>query len=616
MMNDETIILRLPAYEPAGHDVGMSEQDLLQHLLVIGATGSGKTCLLQRVLQQLIARLKTGLLILDAKCDDTLDRVRRLANRHGRGADLVVLGPQGDHYLDLFGRLRSLADVDQTVRRLLAGTGSMGSENAFWDETRVAMMDAALTMLVLSDQPVNFGNATALMREWFFGPRKETPQVRKLLENMARSLGDTSVVEERKIFQTLDTISLWQDLDHRTRSNVQSTLLNALRPLLSVPAARCFESQGRRAFSVGEVATKGALCVVSVNSMVEPSLASLLFKLTKWDFIEAVQRRKDRGPLCGIVADELPLLVTADDVDTLATVRARRCFIAAATQGLAALDERIGWRRRKALLANFGTLIFLRSREEEVDLQASVYLGTRHESSIITTQVDEGTLISAPQMRVWRDVPVCPPGTLGRLSPHQGFIARPNQQSSAQPFWFVPWFEDPAEITSTALMDPSSTERLRDLLLQHGLREELDAETFVEAIALCSHESQRENILKDTIAFFQTRAVLVPAGLDRLPSPWLQALPGILWSARKSHWTHLPWMICEVAASKGALRLRFAQESLRRPGDDRVSACDRLRVKVNASLYPSCWRLLTLKHAKLLRTRWPDLKPASGPDVG
>ena len=124
-MPDHPELLRLPVWEPAGRDVVLTEPDLLQHLLILGATGSGKSCLLHRVTEQLIAHeagsqeRKPGLLIFDAKVDDTVERVRKLAIAAGREKDLVVL-PGGDHFVDLFGSLRGgLANVEHTVRRLL-----------------------------------------------------------------------------------------------------------------------------------------------------------------------------------------------------------------------------------------------------------------------------------------------------------------------------------------------------------------------------------------------------------------------------------------------------------------------------------------------------------------
>ena len=185
--------------------------------------------------------------------------MRKLAIAAGREKDLVVI-PGENHFLDLLGSLRSgLSNIETTVRRLLLGTGSMGRDNAFWDETRYALIEASLTLLLLGPGPVNFKNGIALMREWFFGSDLQSPRVKSAVETMIDRLPGLDAAEGRKVAQTLDTISLWKGLDPRTRSNVQSTLMVALRPLLTVPASHCFESRERAAFDVGTIATKGRI---------------------------------------------------------------------------------------------------------------------------------------------------------------------------------------------------------------------------------------------------------------------------------------------------------------------------------------------------------------------
>jgi hypothetical protein len=49
-----------------------------------------------------------------------------------------------------------------------------------------------------------------------------------------------------------------------------------------------------------------------------------------------------------------------EDVEQLATVRSKRCFVMAAAQGLHSLGERVGPGPTRALVNNFNTLVFLR----------------------------------------------------------------------------------------------------------------------------------------------------------------------------------------------------------------------------------------------------------------
>lgn len=380
--------------------------------------------------------------------------------------------------------------------------------------------------------------------------------------------------------QTLDTMARWQGLDVRTRSNVQSTLMCLSRPYLSVLAGRCFTAQGRPAFDVGRAASEGKLCIVSVSAT-EPEIASLFFKLLKGDFIRAVQQRgAGVHRLTGMIAEEFPLVVgsSGEDVETLATVRSRRCFVVAASQGLAVLDEKIGVRARKALLANFGSVIFLRGREEEVDQFAAVHLGVVEQVIIkpILPPTDEGNLLSSPlpQIKMRQQILACPPGTLGRLSPHQGFAALPGRNPQATPLWFVPWFETEPKPSTCTQIDPASVEHLRQLMHREGFKEQIESVLCVGATAISADEGERDRVLEQTITFFRSRACMIPQGLEKLRVSWLKALPGALWSQRKSHWTHLPFMLCELSFTEGFLLIRFAQEMARQL-DAKVNSYDR-----------------------------------------
>jgi len=606
-MNNEPLI-HLPVYEPAGKDVRLDdEKDLLSHLLIVGATGSGKSTLLHRIMAQLISRPDTGLLIFDAKQDDTVERVQQLARQNHR--DCIVLGPQGTHYVNLFQPLRTLDDVDGMVKRLLVGTSDMGHENAFWNEMREALLDAALTLLVVEHTPVTFEAAVSLMSDWFFRPPPRDRVVR-LAARIQHALSHASPAEKRKLSQTLDTIVLWNTMESRTRSNVQATLVNASRPLTTLSASKCFEPNGRPAFDVSELVARGGICCVSLNATTEP-MAGIFFKLLKQDFVNAVQSRQNVDKvLCGIISDELPLLIGAADVEMLATVRSRRCCVCAATQGLSILDEKLGVRQRKALLANFGTLIFMRGREEETDQYAAVHLGTCVRSFTRRRNPDDGFLLWFEPVKVTRQELVCPPGTLGRLQPHQAFIALPNHQRCESPVWFVPHFEEPAPLFAPPqLVDPATGDRLHRQLCSLGLARRLDAGQLQAAMNLFSNEQGRRVALRAATEFFRSRAVIVPEGLATLPLPWLKSIPSILWSLRQPHWTHLPFMIKEVFVADGVLQFRFAQEAWCDSEDLQVGAFDRVRIAVNTRLYPACYRPLKREHACRLKFAAFELEP-------
>ena len=142
-------------------------------------------------------------------------------------------------------------------------------------------------------------------------------------------------------------------------------------------------------------------------------------------------------------------------------------------------------------------------------------LGTRVQVEAISTSADEGRPLSEARGKMRQRVWVCPPGTLGRLEPHQGFAAAPGYQRQHHPLCFVPWFE---ERRGPPLDDPDSLQHLQSLLLKHGLREENDDLTLRAALLLCSDESQRHRALEETTDFFRGKCALVPRALEKLPA--------------------------------------------------------------------------------------------------
>jgi hypothetical protein len=391
-------------------------------------------------------------------------------------------------------------------------------------------------------------------------------------------------------------------------------------------AAQCFETTGRPTFDPGRIANEGKICVVSLNALVEPQLAQLLFRLVRQDFFEAVQRRQGTGHgLCGVIADEFPLLAVPEDVEQLATVRAKRCFIVAAAQGLAGLDESLGERCRRALLLNFNTVAFLRSREDETAEMAFTNLGLRQErwKRRRQTESETGSLAMLGQQPGTESIqatrPVCPPGTLGCLEPHQGFVVQADGRRTETPLWFLPWFEDAsfpkppvdkplARLPKEEVTESASADYVHQLIARRRRKPLWPPEVILAATELCRPAQTRASVMDAVESFFRGKACLVPKGLKRLPLCWLAAIPNILWRLRRPHCTHLPFMIDVLRACDGVLTVGFAQEE--RPDLNRITRWDDIRLVLNLSVYPSMWRPLRRRHYVALWAKQPGLRPA------
>lgn len=624
-----------PCCEPSAFRVELAEADLVQHLLVMGATGTGKSTLLTSANRQLISYLaeepreRLGLLVLDAKNEGMVQEIQAMAREARRGSDVVVLGPEGNCFLDLFGGLKSLEDVETLTRRLLMATPPVGGDNPYWQTATGGLIAAGLTLLAATQTSVSLDLAVQFFRSWLFGRRSNSALVENVLAR-ARELqkdqeGQPPSPRELQLLNAMDQVALWNDLDPRTRSNLQSCLMLVWRPLMSRSAAACFSSLGRPPFDPASIAEDGLVCVTSVNALTQPDLAQFLFRLTRQMFFDAVQKRKgSHHRLCGLIADEFPLVVRREDAEQLATVRSRRCFVMAAIQGLSGLDDRIGVAARRAVVQNFNTVVFLRSLEEETGRFAGFALGTRSEPRPRKPpgwpEGELAMLTGVPSASAL--VPVCAPGALNRLASHQAFILFRDGSRTEYPVWFAPPPDSPKERVTAAppaqsTKDyPLSPQRQAVLMARLGCQRWLTPDVVEAALGVWTPKVEPRKVLERVADFFRARAHLVPRGLERLPLRWLTALPGILWGLRNAYWTRLPFAINEMACEQGMLLLGFTHEQ--DPTATPTTAGDLVRVIVNRSIYPSLWRPLSLRLYHELWRRHPELRPAlsrQSPDV-
>ena len=204
------------------------------------------------------------------------------------------------------------------------------------------------------------------MRAWFLGLDFGAGLPKPVADAVGRAKRECSKpAPSPQLLGALDCVELWTRLDPRTKSNLQSCIFNFLRPLMSAAANRCFEANDRQEFDPAEVA-KGRLAVVSVNALTHPDLAKFFLRLARRLFFDAVQARQGGPhPLTGLLADEFGLILQPEDAEELATLRSRSCFVLSATQGISAMQEKIGPRLCQSVLLNFNTMVFMRSREPQ-----------------------------------------------------------------------------------------------------------------------------------------------------------------------------------------------------------------------------------------------------------
>lgn len=477
----DEVIVQMPCYEPNSFQLQLTGDMLTQHVMVTGASGYGKTTLLNRVLNDVIRyrgrepASKIGLLIFDFKADDTVARVTEWARACGRADDVVVVSSGSEYYLNLVGGVVDFADLE-TVCAKLGAFKQLGQDNEFWESARHTYLETALYLAAFRHPQGGFEDILGFLNQYLV--THETCAVLEiedediLLSYLQRIAADHEHRFSLKARSILSNHEGWKTLDCKTRSNLSAIFSSTLQPFLTMASQGLFSARPagkKHALDLERCMTEGKIVILSVDAMNHPELAQAAGMMLKCDFFRTVMKRPEqRGSnqrLLGLFADEYPLVVTGKDprfgdITQLQTMRSRGAFLVAATQGLVNIDIRIGQIARRALTVNFGTWLMLHSNEPELDVFALYTFGERPLAERQHRTPPEDWLAPAEPQEV-RLVPVCPLGALGRLEKHQAFVALADGFRTPSPYWLEPLFCPSTSTPSARPDDPVSLERLR-----------------------------------------------------------------------------------------------------------------------------------------------------------
>lgn len=161
-------------------------------------------------------------------------------------------------------------------------------------------------------------------------------------------------------------------------------------------------------------------------------------------------------------------------------------------------------------------------------------------------------------------------------------------------------------MTGLTLAQLESAAHVYVLMRNRGCRLRLSEVVLSGAFEVVQPRIERGQLLSEVSTFFRRKAILVPEGLDLLPSCWLSALPTLLWATRKDHWEKLPYMIRRLDLERGVLCVKFKQEQ---PLEiTRLTRWDELRIHLNQSLQPNLWQALSPRTERAVWSGRPDLR--------
>ncbi len=368
-------------------ELQLSEDALCKHTIFIGSTGSGKTTSLNVLLRDIIGynandeMQKVGLLVFDLKGDNTLFKIRKLAKECGREADVIDYCADSQFYFDPLGGLDSFRNIPEYVERLYNIFPFQSSE-VYWEQSLRKRFKTVLTYCLFRHGRMTFKLFLEELREFttadstngnWRGVMDSIEMVLRALEKKSKGTVAESYEILRELLEnTRAGVNEWQHLDPRTKSNELSTMTNLVSNFGNpITNGHIFEGKSKMRLDVGKLVCAGKIVVASFDGISNRQSAAAICKLLKSDAYGHIQTRQNPSRLVGIVMDEFPLVATdgeniSGDGFNMQTIRSKRGFVIAATQGLVGLDLAIGEPARRRLMTNFNNVFVFKSNEREV----------------------------------------------------------------------------------------------------------------------------------------------------------------------------------------------------------------------------------------------------------
>jgi len=423
------------------HGLKIPRASLQTHLLILGASGSGKTnAIIKQVLRGCLAQGDAAV-VFDPK-GDLLAIVREALARCGRTRDLITLGI-GDHDLTYNPLGDKSLTAHQIVQQLLMAsthTGQAlsqrtGSEDLFWATARtellVAMVDVTMQTLAGSGEALTFRHLQKL--------RSNFSQPATALNRWAKEVGE--LLSENSAASLLE----FSGYPDSTRACVLASATNVLAPFQRPPLSQFVLPWPQRpALNLPDVINASKVLVISASHAEHAQdlwPGFLLLKQNLYRLILSRPRlkiRQDNHLL--VVLDEYTRMMLAADAQAsehvvMEAARSSKTSFILAAQNLSGLEIIGGHAVVDKLAALASNFCFLQNTCPATARLAQRVLGVkktfkRHES--ITTRLPPPLLFPDPTglteptvtstVLVPTEEPVVSPSELAQLKPGDAHI--------------------------------------------------------------------------------------------------------------------------------------------------------------------------------------------------
>ena len=373
-------------------------RDLMEHALILGGTGSGKSSGSGKALAHSMLKAGWGGLVLCAKPDEAERWVRYLAET-GRSAHLIRVTPEGPYNINLLdyeahrpdggGRDSynqvALLEVLMTASAHALGPAAGGEGAPFWILSRreclaniVEPLVAATGRFRLADVMRMITSAPSSRAEAF----SEEWKARSFCYQVLRKSFEAPVgrpLPEHALQASADYwFTTFADLDPKTRSNIVATLTSAIAPFLrgSLYDRFCTSTN-----IIPELTHEGAVIVWDFPVKVWGPAAVVASQLIKYQWQRAAERRAIHActrPVF-LFADECQFFISDYDAEFLSTARSAMAATVFITQNVPTFYAQMRARDPKAtvdsLLGNFQTKIFHTNTDATTNQYAADMIG-------------------------------------------------------------------------------------------------------------------------------------------------------------------------------------------------------------------------------------------------
>jgi len=363
---------------------------LVTGLLVLGATGSGKTVYVMRpsVFKLFHHSTKPGGLVMDSKAALVEPLAQELA-ACGRITDLVAVGPDSDA---TWNPLHApLSSPDTIAEQLLTAIENLNGAQFAADSRWIRVGAAHLATGAIGLVRMRAGYVTALTLRTFLlsvveataGSDHAAADARAFIESYFT--GSTAALDAPDYYSHYaDLVASRMGEDEKFRSIYCAELQQLLVPLTSPAVVKKYNAQQEDLSMPGwaEAIDRGLVVVLDCNSKAVPGLAVILGMLLKLGYEDAMISRLSwaKKGLCTmtrymvLAIDEFQEFVSPGDTDYLALCRESRSISVFLTQGIASIAQRIGEDRLKVLLQSMRNRLVL---TQTVPEPAAELLGQR-----------------------------------------------------------------------------------------------------------------------------------------------------------------------------------------------------------------------------------------------